>query len=136
VRHFNITPRGIEQIHPFALRPRDFAEEWLSRDWSEAAFWMEDANRAAASAWHVAVHKDVVSGEFHYPTLHCPARPDLWQVGVDFSEPKKALYFLIRWRPPYRFTMVDVSERPSPACTDEDRAQDDGDLYPTLFPPR
>jgi len=71
--------------------------------------------------------------------MHCPPTPDLWQVGVDFSDPPtpigakpKGTYFLVRWRPPYKFTMVDVSDHPSPACTEEDRAADDE--YRTLFP--
>jgi len=52
----------------------------------------------------------------------------LWQVGFDFE---KAQYFLIRWRPPYHFTMVDVSEHPWPDCAEEDREADEPR---TLFP--
>jgi hypothetical protein len=91
------------------------------------------------SEWHTKLHKEDVSGEFLYPTMHCPATPDLWQVGVDFGDrptpigaPPKGTYFLVRWRPPYEFTMVQVSDSPSPACSDEDRKADDEPL--TLFP--
>ena len=82
--------------------------------------------------WHRKLHKDSVHGNFIYPTMHCPATPDLWQVGVDFSHPPtpldaepKGTYFLVRWRPPYTFTMVQVSDRASPNCTEEDRKVDD-----------
>jgi hypothetical protein len=34
-------------------------------------------------------------------------------------------YFLVRWRPPYHFTMVEVSGHPKPACTEEDREADE-----------
>ncbi|MGA2599553.1 MAG: hypothetical protein ABSH09_21475 [Bryobacteraceae bacterium] len=37
--------------------------------------------------WHKKLHKGFVAGEFIYPTMHCPAKPDLWQVGVDFGDP-------------------------------------------------
>ena len=91
--------------------------------------------------WHTKYRNDHVSGQFLYPTKHCPAMPDLWQVGIDFSDPPKPLrappkptYFLVRWRPPYDFTMAQVSDRPSPSCTEEDRKSDDEPR--TLFPPQ
>ena len=67
--------------------PRDFVDEWLTRDWREAAFWSESANRGSIRNWHTKLHKGYVSGEFIYPAMHCPKTPDLWQVGVDFSDP-------------------------------------------------
>jgi hypothetical protein len=36
---------------------------------------------------HGKLHKDIVSGVFIYPTMHCPSTPGMWQVGVDFSDP-------------------------------------------------
>ena len=80
---------------------------------------------------HEKLHKGFISGDFIYPTMHC-AEPDLWQVGVDFGDPAKGTYFLVRWRPPYHFTMVQVSDPASPDCTEEDSAADDE--YRTLFP--
>ena len=69
--------------------------------------------------------------EFIHPTMHCPKTPDLWQVGIDFGEHSR--YFLVRWRPPYNFTMVQMSDHPSPVCTEKDRAADEPR---TLFPIR
>ena len=37
----------------------------------------------------------------------------------------RKVYFLVRWRPPYRFTMVSVSDRPSPDCTEKDPEADE-----------
>lgn len=68
--------------------------------------------------------------------MHCNAQ-DLWQVGVDFKPDedaarKKPIYFLVRWRPPYKFSMVQVNDRPTPGCTQRDR---DADETPrTMFP--
>ncbi len=139
VRHYRIDGDQVRRTDPLALSPRDFVDEWLTHDWIEAAFWSESANRGSASDWHKKLHKDLVAGEFVYPTMHCADAPEVWQVGVDFSDPPtppdaepKGTYFLVRWRPPYRFTMVEVSDRPSPACIDEDRMVDNE--FHTLFP--
>jgi hypothetical protein len=142
VRHYKIDGDEVRRIDPLALRPRDFVSEWLRHDWKEAAFWSESSNRVSMRDRHGKQHQPQFSGEFIYPTMHCPTTPDLWQVGVDFSEPPTPIgtkpnnvtYFRVRWRPPYRFTMVQVSDHPSPNCTEEDRTVDDES--PTLFPPQ
>ena len=139
VRHYRIDGPEAQRIDPLALRPRDFVDEWLTREWKEAAFWSESGNRVGMLAWHKKLHKDNEYGEFIYPTMHCPSTPDLWQVGVDFSDPptpigeppKGAVYFTVRWRPPYKFSMVEVSDTPSAACSQEDREADEG--AQTLF---
>jgi hypothetical protein len=141
VRHYVIDRDTVSRVAPLALRPRDFVDEWLTADWKESGRWSELENRRATRDWHTKLHKDFVGEEFTYPTMHCPGTPDLWQVGVEFSDPPtpigtapKSTYFLVRWRPPYDFTMVQVSDRPSPACSEEDRKADDE--FRTLFPPQ
>jgi hypothetical protein len=141
VRHYLINHDTVSRVAPLALRPRDFVDEWLTADWNEAAQWSESTNRPSMRDWHTKHRNDHVSGEFLYPTKHCPSMPDLWQVGIDFSDPQTRLvtpskhtYFLVRRRPPYEFTMVQVSDRPSPSCTEEDRKADDE--FRTLFPPQ
>jgi hypothetical protein len=138
VRHYRIDRNGVKRIDPLALSPHDFVSEWLIHGWKESAFWSEDDNRRSMLDWYNKLHKDGAHGELIYPTMHCPTTPDLWQVGVDFSDPPTPLdapprgtYFLVRWRPPYQFTMVEVSDRPSPACTEQDRQADESR---TLFP--
>jgi hypothetical protein len=139
VRHYKIDHGEVRRVDPLALSPRDFVDEWLTHDWKETAHWSESVNRRSMLEWHGKLHKDFVSGDFIYPTKHCLKTPDLWQVGIDFSDPPtpvdsepKGTYFLVRWRPPYQFTMVQVSNRPSPECTEEDRKADDEPR--TLFP--
>lgn len=139
VEHYRIDGPQAKRIDPLALRPRDFVDEWLTHEWREAAFWSESVNRRGMLAWHERLYKNNVHGEFVYPTMHCPATPDLWQVGVDFSDPPapvgespKGIYFTVRWRPPYEFSMVLVSDTPSAVCNREDREADDSPQ--TLFP--
>ena len=45
-------------------------------------------------------------------------------------QPEPSVYFLVRWRPPYHFTMMDISDKPWPRCTQEDREADE---WRTLF---
>lgn len=139
VRHYRIDRDKVERVAPLALSPRDFVDEWVTTDWKETGHWSEPENRRATRDWHTKLHKDFVAGEFIYPTMHCTSTPDLWQVGVAFSDPPtpigvnpQGVYFLVRWRPPYEFTMVQISDRPSPACTEQDRKADEEPR--TLFP--
>jgi hypothetical protein len=84
VFHYQIRHGEAKRTDPFALGPRDFVDEWLKTDWRESSNWSEDANRRLTLEWRRKFDKDGIAGDFLDPTLHCRARPDLWQVGVDF----------------------------------------------------
>ena len=140
IRHYKIMGDEAKRLDPLALSPRDFVDEWLTHDWiSEAALWSESTHRVALRDTYKRLHKDMMFGSFLGPTMHCSAAPDLWAVGVDLSDPPtpskeaKGVYFLVRWRPPYRFTMVDVSDHPYPTCSKKDSEADE---RRSLFPPR
>jgi hypothetical protein len=132
VRHFLIDGDQVRRVDPVALSPRDFVDEWLTRNWQESTTWSASPT---LQQWHRRLHADYIAGIFEYPTKHC-ATPDLWQVGVDLSEtanpidPQPSAYFLVRWRPPYHFTMVDIGDKPWPRCTEKDRGADE---WRTLF---
>ena len=126
IRHFLIDGDQIRRADPIALSPRDFVDEWLTRDWNGSASWSASP---ALRQWHRRLHEDVVAGEFTDATMHCQT-PDLWQVAVNFG-PELNVYFLVRWRPPYHFTMVNISDGPWPRCTQQDR---EADTWRTLFP--
>jgi hypothetical protein len=135
VRHYAILGDSVQRIDPVALRPSDFVDEWLTHDWSEAQEWSESKHRGAMQDRHRVFD----TGHFLFPTTHCAATPDLWQVGIDLSnpptpwdKPPNGTYFLVRWRPHYKFSMVDVSAQPFPGCTEKDPSADDEPR--TLFP--
>ena len=128
VRHYALHHGRMERADPLVLGPRDFADEWITRPWAESSHWTDPRAGPQLEKWHQ--RNTAKGGEFLYPTRHCPQRPDLWQVGIDFSNGDgrsdvAAEYFLIRWRPPYHFTMVDVSPYPWPDCSEEDREADE-----------
>ena len=57
--------------------------------------------------------------------------PDLWQVTARLDNaPEPELYFLVRWRPPRHFTMVNISDKPFARRNQEDR---EADQWRTLF---
>jgi hypothetical protein len=134
IRHYEVREGKVERVDPLVLSPRDFLDEWIRRPWAESSRWAEEGARATLEKWHQERSAPSVFGTFVYPTLHCEERPDLWQVGIEFSEAGRqgtTEYSLIRWRPPYHFTMVGVSGRPWPGCTEKDPAADEPrTLYP------
>jgi hypothetical protein len=125
VRHYVVDGDKISRVDPVALGPRDFVDEWLKRDWVESAGWTEARNRAALGLWH----GKGTSIDFENTTsMHCGQSPDLWQVVNNYSADANhelLEYYLVRWRPPYRFTMVDVSKRPWPGCVEPDSQADE-----------
>lgn len=127
VLHYSLANGRLERIDPVALSPRDFVEEWLAEPWEQSRTHSEPSALAALQKAHLDTGRD----EFQ-PTRSCRA-PDLWQVGLESMDGKMApAYYLVRWRPPYHFTMVQVSRQPSADCTSIDPTADDEDR--TLFP--
>jgi hypothetical protein len=132
IRHFLIDGDNVHRVAPVALSPRDFVDEWLTRPWNESAAW--SASSPVLRQRHGRIHADFVAGEFG-DTTHCET-PDLWQVDFAPSDAKKDfarkpdVYFLVRWNPPYRFTMVDVRDTPWPRCQQIDK---EADQWRTLF---
>jgi hypothetical protein len=135
IRHYLVDRDKVVRVDPIVLSPRDFADDWIRHPWREISQWTERAAQPALLKRHEQRNGSRGYGEFD-PTLHCEQKPDLWQVGINLrSESGKEQthqYFLIRWRPPYRFTMVDAGDRPWPGCTERDVEADDE--FHTLFP--
>ena len=126
VRHFEVLDGTATQIDPIAVRPRDFAIEWVAAPWQES---QTRSGSPSLEEWHTQLHREDGVGDFPDPTLRCTAGSGLWQVGTNFyDEPKR--YYRVRWQEPYRFTMIGVSETPYPDCTVADTQ---GDAYPQLF---
>ncbi len=126
--HYKLHGDTAERIDPIALNPGDFVEEWLTTPWSQIRWRTQAANRLALKRLHGRL-QDYVFAEFTGPALRCQQDLGLWQVGLDFG--KRTKYFLVRWTPVYRFTMVQALDHPSPVCTEKDNEA----LWPgTLFP--
>jgi len=109
VRHFEIRGDAVRQVEPIASTPRDFVEEWLDMPWSQSLQWSESPS---LGQWHAKMHRDDGMGDFPDPPLKCANGEDLWQIGIRLHGVESATYYLVRWRQPDRFTMVDISNQP------------------------
>jgi hypothetical protein len=123
IRHYELRRGILQWVDPVALSPRDFVAFWLRHPWPESSRWTLEASRPILQEW-IQKHKDGIS-DFVQPTSHCTQQPDLWQLETDAGVTgNERVYFLIRWRPPYHFTMMSVNDHPRPDCTEIDRQAD------------
>jgi hypothetical protein len=126
VRNFKVQGDTSTRIDPIAFRPHDFVLEWLAAPWNESRTRSESASLEAA---HIQLGRPEGVGDFPDPTLRCTAGPDLWQVATNlFEKPKR--YFRVRWRNPFNFSMVEISEKPFPDCTVPDSRSE---TFPSLL---
>jgi hypothetical protein len=124
IRHYLLKNGQLERVDPVALSPTDFVAFWLRTDWTERSRWTEQASRVNLKQ-RALTHTGRLE-EIGFPSRHCTLHPDLWQQATaEDGQAKKQVYFLIRWRPPYRFTMMDARDHPWPDCTAEDREADE-----------
>jgi hypothetical protein len=131
IRHYAVGRGTIERIDPVALSPRDFVSSWMDGPSEEAIARSGPGVKGALDFWRRAFESVPA---FVEPTYHCKQKPDLWQVGIQDLESERPVgYFLVRWRPPYHFSMAGVSQSPWPDCTEEDPEADE---FRTLFPDR
>ena len=61
--------------------------------------------------------------------MRCAGGGELWQVATHLNE-APTIYYLVRWREPFSFTMVGISDSPYPDCNVADPK---GDWHPELF---
>ena len=132
ILHYKVDGDKVSRVDPVVLSPRDFVDEWLTQSWGESSGWSEWAHREALHQWHRKLYRGSVE-DFIHPTKHCKGMPDLRQVGVTFRNPSGDVYFLVRWKPPYRFSLVEASAHANPRCLEEDLEADEPR---TLFPDR
>lgn len=125
---------------PVALRPLDFVAWWLESEWADVEAWTEPNARATAKTVHRLGDPERYWTNVGL-TQWCPQEPDLWQVHLTVEStrqtpaenpPPQHWYFVLRWRPPYRFSLAGVGNRPRAGCTQEDP---EAEAVRTLFPP-
>ena len=127
VRHFRTNGGAVMmQVDPIAGLPRDFVLEWLDAPWDVSR---GRAESAALQAAHAQLHRTDGVGDFAKPTLRCTAEPDVWQVHTHlFESPDR--YYRVRWKAPFTFTLVAISETSFADCTESDSR---GETYQNLL---
>jgi hypothetical protein len=120
IQQYAFTPAA-QRIDPVALQPQDFAEEWLTRPWSE----MESRSALATRAMHDSSGGADVGGEYIEMTQCAPEQP-LWLAAfeIDFIGDKKLAqprhaYLQIRDLGDYRYRMESASSVRPASCKAE-----------------
>ena len=118
--------QGVQRLDPVALQPQDFAEEWLTRPWSE----MQSRSAGETQEWHERLHGDYVLADYSSVTT-CAARRGRWLIALDVTpigdrELKDRLrtYFLVHDLGSYHYNMEAVSEFKPEGCLDRGHASE------------
>jgi hypothetical protein len=112
IQRYVFTP-ATQRVDPVALQPQDFAEEWLTRPWSE----MESRSAPVTRSLHESFGGRDTGGDYVEMTQCSPEQP-VWLAGFDIdfigdkqlSKPRR-VYLQIRDLGNYRYRME--SRRPT-----------------------
>jgi hypothetical protein len=52
IDRFEVKDQQVKRIHPLALWPEDFLDEWVQLSWDEAAQWSNQFKRSSIQGWH------------------------------------------------------------------------------------
>lgn len=143
IRRYRLCGDRPERIDPIALSPAGFVEQWLALPWTEASRWTNP--RSPLAELHRQSRSLTAPVRFAHPvhTRQC-VDPELRQVDLLIGEPAVFRHFLVQWRPPFRFRMVDVRDGEGagfsiqswPECRVEDpHANETRSLFPGFRPP-
>ena len=107
--HFTPAARRID---PIALQPQDFAEEWLTRPWSEMESRSVPRRKRCTSRW-----RRLCAGDYVELTQCAPEQP-VWLAGFDIDcvgdkelkEPRR-VYLQIRDLGDHRYRMESATSR-------------------------
>ncbi|HVF66825.1 MAG TPA: hypothetical protein VM914_04130 [Pyrinomonadaceae bacterium] len=123
VLKFRVEGDRAERIAPVALKPEDFADEWLQMKWGEAARWSEPSRLEDLKRWHDAFNaegKGFTGSEILFVQT-CGKTAGAWQVGVEVypesdaaRTPSKLFFTVARERG--AFLMRGVSDSRPPGC--------------------
>ena len=116
---------GVRRIEPVAFQPQDFAEEWLTSDWSE----MQAMSAPETGEWHRELRK--LSFDRYVDVVPCASNPGRWAIGFQVTyEGEKEIeepiqnYFLVRDLGNYRYAMEAVSGEEFEGCPGEGSPSD------------
>jgi hypothetical protein len=108
---------GVQRLDPVAFQPQDFAEEWLTRPWSE----MQSRSAAGTKPWHERLYADGVGANYDR-VVECSGRPNRWLIGLYIKD--KRTFFLVHDLGNYRYEMEAVSATKPSGCPGSGPASD------------
>jgi hypothetical protein len=124
VYRYRLVDNKLQRVQPIAMNGRDFVDEWLLSDWSDAIRWTASAHLTNLQNVHAGVakrhaHESAVHTLFSYgPVRRCTGDSKHFQVEFD-RDPGATTYFQIE-EGENSFTMLDASSVPDPRCKGAD----------------
>ena len=114
VVHYKVFGDQARRVAPIALRPEDFADEWVERDWRDAQEWSARENQKSLRTSHKILHSMLTE----YPSVVRCVATDRWQVTVNLfnKDVNENWYLLIRQSVGQQYEMLAVSRTPQPGC--------------------
>jgi hypothetical protein len=108
-RHYSIEGQRVIQTGSTVVTPRDFVEEWLDAPLNKKA-------SPALQEWQRKLHRANGAGDFPDAPLRCPGNPGLWQISTRLTRDPLKTFFLVQWKEPYQFQMVQVGQDSQSLC--------------------
>jgi hypothetical protein len=120
IQRYSFAPK-VQRIDPVALQPQDFAEEWLTRPWSE----MESRSAPETKELHESFGGGFVLGDYVEVT-QCAPEQRVWLAGFDIdfigdkqlSKPRR-VYLQVRDLGDHRYRMESASSQRPASCKAE-----------------
>ena len=133
VYRYRVIGNKLQRVQPIAMNGRDFVDEWLQSEWSDAIRWSASVHLTGLQNIHAGVaerhaHESDDHTLFSYGSVRgCTGDPKHFQVEFN-RDPGAPTYFQIE-EGENSFTMVDASPAPDPRCKG-------ADLVPKRFEPK
>lgn len=118
ILRYSFTP-VIRRVDPVALRPQDFAEEWLTRPWDE----MQSRSAEETKKQHNRLYGDYILGDY-YSVAPCEPTHQHWLITLDITdigekklnEPLRT-YFLLSEVDKHQYRMENVGQSRPAGCS-------------------
>jgi hypothetical protein len=129
ISRFDVQGSKVSRVPPLALRPEDFLDEWVKRDWAEIAPWSNPSGGTALQEWHSklqALAPDSTEMEFVQPCSNRGRDESAWQVGLwiddqqNHNSPNERLYIAISKKAGAYYVEGIETNRP-PGCAGDTR---------------
>jgi hypothetical protein len=127
IYRYRVIGDSLQRVQPIALNGKDFVDEWLQSNWSDAVRWSATTHLGDLQKTHAEDAKRIApkSGDdavlSYGPVLPCSGDPKHFQVEFD-RDPGKPTYFQIE-QGDNSFTMLDASPVPDSRCKGSDLMQ-------------
>ena len=118
IRHYTIDADLVRRVQPVALNARDFADEWIQSEWSQASQW-SDSKGAELQRWHERLRGKGVAFYDFESLRACAGRGREVEVAISSTDDDARYYLRVAGEGP--FTLRAVTTKASAGCRGKDQ---------------